>query len=330
MQEVENSHPSEERPLAGDAGRKQEEAKVPVRGTQSFVGVMGAVWRRPSLTGLEIAWRWVPGVLLVALCALLAGVEHVLGMGAMVSPRLRSDLAAVQAATVFQPVAAVNTIAVAWRDFVHPIWPLWRLPAVFVAWNVLAAAGRTKVLRRLDPTLKARRGTLFVLGLLRSSLLVGAWFVWIQFVLWSVRTTITGPAARGEEPHVVSLAALCICGTLLLYVVWGILSWFLYLAPLVAMLRGLGPVAALSAALRSGRVRGKLIEVNLVMNIVKIALIVLAMVFSASPLAFQTVATQEFFVVWWAIAVVLYLAASDYFHVVRVAAYLTLWRAYEA
>jgi hypothetical protein len=96
------------------------------------------------------------------------------------------------------------------------------------------------------------------------------------------------------------------------------------------MLRGLGPVAALSAALRSGRVRGKLIEVNLVMNIVKIALIVLAMVFSASPLAFQTVATQEFFVVWWAIAVVLYLAASDYFHVVRVAAYLTLWRAYEA
>ena len=50
------------------AGRRKEEAgiaKAPVRGTQSFVGVMTAVWRRPSLAGLEIAWRWLVGVVVL-------------------------------------------------------------------------------------------------------------------------------------------------------------------------------------------------------------------------------------------------------------------------
>ncbi len=303
-----------------------------MRGTQTFVGAMSAVWGRPSLAGLEILWRWLPGVCYLALAWLLiTGAEHFLGIGVMVNWQLSSDWTAVQAATVFQPVAAAHTLVVAWNDFVTPIWPVWRwlLPVLFLVWNIVAALGRTAVLRRFDGTLQARRGTLFVLGMLRSSLLVGAWWVWVQFVLWAVRATITGPAAHGQEPNIVALAALWICGTLVLYVVWGIFSWFLYLAPLVAMLRGLGPVAALVAAWRSGRVRGKLIEVNLVMHIVKLALIVLAMVLSASPLAFQTVATQMFFVAWWAIAVVLYFAASDYFHVVRSAAYLRLWRAYE-
>ncbi len=298
-----------------------------MRGTQTFVGVMSAVWGRPSLAGLEIAWRWLPGVVLVAL---LFGVERILGLGVMASPQLGNDFAAVQAATVFQPVAAVHTLVVAWNDFITPIWSLWRwlLPVLFVLWNVLAALGRTSVLRRFDRTLQARRGTLFVLGLLRSSLLAGVWWVWGQFMLWSVRATITGPAARQQEPEIIAFAALCIFGTLLLYVAWGVFSWFLYLAPLVAMQRGVGPMEALGVALHSGRVRGKLIEINLVMHIVKLALIVLAMVLSASPLAFQTVATQQFFAIWWAIAVLLYFAASDYFHVVRSAAYLRLWRAY--
>jgi hypothetical protein len=272
----------------------------------------------------------LPGIVVLGINALLAGVEHALGIGIHVAPQLRSDFAAVQAATVFQPVAAVHTLVVAWNDFINPLWPVWRwlLPAVFVVWNALAAFGRAKVLRRFEPALAPRRGTLFVLGLLRSLVLMGAWYVWGKFVLWAVRSTITGPASHGHEPNIVALAALWICGTLVLYVAWGIFSWFLYLAPLIAMRRDLGPVDAFGAALRAGSVRGKLIEVNLVMHIVKIALIVLAMVLSASPLAFQSVATQEFFGIWWAIAVLLYLAASDYFHVVRAAAYLSLWNAY--
>jgi len=62
-----------------------------------------------------------------------------------------------------------------------------------------------------------------------------------------------------------------------------------------------------------------------VMGIVKVILIVLAMVFSACPLPFETVETRAF-LIWWTVGVgVLWVVASDYFHVVRAAVYLRLW-----
>jgi hypothetical protein len=146
---------------------------------------------------------------------------------------------------------------------------------------------------------------------------------------FAARTAIIAPAARNQEPNVVLFAAMLIVGTLLLYVLWAIFSWFLQLAPLLAMRLNLGPIAALAAAIKSSRnLRGKLIEINLVMNIVRIALIVLAMVFSASPLPFSSVETQTFLTCWWIGVGLAYLTASDYFHVVRAAAYLSLYRVY--
>jgi hypothetical protein len=84
-----------------------------------------------------------------------------------------------------------------------------------------------------------------------------------------------------------------------------------------------------SATLQSGALRSKLIETNLVMNIVRIALLVLAIVFSACPLPFTNVETPTFLACWWIGVGLLYLIALDYFHVVRAAVYLQLWQAYE-
>jgi hypothetical protein len=125
----------------------------------------------------------------------------------------------------------------------------------------------------------------------------------------------------------VLFCAIVIVAALVLYVLWAVFSWPFYLAPLIAMEQGLGAVAAFRAALHGGPVRGKLIEINLVMNIVKIAVLVLAMVFSASPLPFSSVETQTFLNCWWSGVILLYLISLDYFHVVRAAAYLSLWRA---
>jgi hypothetical protein len=86
---------------------------------------------------------------------------------------------------------------------------------------------------------------------------------------------------------------------------------------------------SLASAFRLGPLKGKLVEINLVMGIVKIALIVLAMVFSACPLPFESVATPEFLFWWWVGVALLYLVASDFFHVARLVAYLQLWRTYE-
>jgi hypothetical protein len=96
------------------------------------------------------------------------------------------------------------------------------------------------------------------------------------------------------------------------------------------MLGKLGALAALRRALASGtELRGKLIEINLVMHIVRLCLLVLAMVFSATPLPFADVTSPTFLACWWAGVGLLYLAFSDYFHVVRSAAYLSLWRTYQ-
>jgi hypothetical protein len=305
-----------------------------VRGTQSFVGVMGAVWRRPSLTGLEIAWRWLAGgLLLMVLAPVLLGSlgmdVHLMGVSGTASAPAISGLRGV---TVFQPVAAIQSIDAIVAALLDPSLPfLWRMvPIAIVAWLLIATLGRTLVLRRLDPTLKGRRLALFLLGALRAVVLAAVWAVWIWGIRWAARVSILGPSTRGEEPSLVFFCALVICGTLALYVVWAVVSWPLQLAPLLAMRDDLGPVYALREALHAGPVRGKLIEINLVMQIVRIALIVLAMVFSASPLPFSSVATQTFLTCWWTGVVLLYLAMSDYFHVVRAAAYLTLWRAYHA
>ena len=306
---------------------------APIRGTQSFVAIMGQVWRRPALTALEIAWRWVPALSALLLNTLLLAVERTLGIGIWIPAETSRDIAALQALqslSVFQPVVAVDTVHAAVGALLSLVQlSAWRWIVVLVGWNFLAALGRTLVLRRLNPTLRARRFSLFVLCTLRVLLLGAAWALWFWGLATAARIAITAPAARGEEPSLVLFAAMLICGTLTLYVLWAVFSWFLQLAPLLAMRDNLGFIPALRAALASPRaLRGKLIEINLVMNIVRIALIVLAMVFSASPLPFSSVETQTFLTCWWVGVGVGWLAASDYFHVVRAAAYLSLYRAY--
>ena len=134
----------------------------------------------------------------------------------------------------------------------------------------------------------------------------------------------------GAEPNLVLYCALVIVLTLVLFVLWSVVSWYFSIAPLLAMLTDTGVVGSLRASARIGSLRGKLVEVNLVMGIVKIALIVLAMVFSATPLPFQSVTTAGFLAWWWAGVTLAYLLASDFFHVARLVAYLRLWRQAES
>ncbi len=158
---------------------------------------------------------------------------------------------------------------------------------------------------------------------LGCSLLLWAWLIW-----WAGQTAITAPLAAGGQPALVAYFAIVIVGTLLLFSLWAIVSWVFSLAPLIAMRQGTGVIASLRAAAVRGPVRLKLVEINLVMGIVKIALLVLAMVLSACPLPFESVMTPQFLLNWTMGVAVLYLVASDFFHVARLVAYLELWRLY--
>jgi hypothetical protein len=93
------------------------------------------------------------------------------------------------------------------------------------------------------------------------------------------------------------------------------------MATVLVVSDGLSPAQALAAAFRQGPLTMQLVEINLVLGIVKLALIVLAMVFSAIPLPFETVMTGHALYAWWIFVGILYLAASDFFQIARLAAF---------
>jgi hypothetical protein len=71
-------------------------------------------------------------------------------------------------------------------------------------------------------------------------------------------------------------------------------------------------------------------EINLVMGIAKLALIVLAMVFSAAPLPFGDELGPDALHTVWAAATIFYLVSGDLFQVVRLKSYIEFWRTFRS
>jgi len=293
-----------------------------VRGTQSLVHTLARCWRHPAWTALEVGWRWTFGVPALA----VAGYE-----AWKILRAVPLDTTALEKMSVTYPMAAAATLATAMEVLLPPVMHVlvWLGPVLLVAWVAVSSIGRTAVLRRVDGTLHKRLGTLMVLQGLRVVALLASFWVWFWCMRHIAIATVTGPLAAGGEPNLVGYFALVIVTTLGLFTAWALASWAVSVAPLLAMLRGLGAGASLKAAFLVGPLKSKLVEINLVMGIVKIALIVLAIVFSATPLPFEAVTTPTFLAWWWVGVTLVYFVASDFFHVARLVAYLELWRAYE-
>ena len=293
-----------------------------VRATQSFVHVLSECWKRPLLTALEVLWRWAYGIPALWL------LWHV---GSRIVAEVPLNVHALETMTVTQPMQAAETLAQAVAVLLPPVTAVavWLGPLLLVTWVVWSSLGRTVVLRKIDVSLHARPFTLMVLQAIRIVALIASFAVWFACLQWAAGQTVTGPLSRGGEPNLVGYFALTIIATLVLFTLWALVSWVFSVAPLLAMLRNKRVGASLAGALRLGALRGKLAEINLVMGIVKIVLIVLALVFSSTPLPFESIATPEFLYTWWAGVGVLYLVASDFFHVARLVGYLMLWKAYE-
>jgi hypothetical protein len=295
---------------------------VPVRGTQSFVYTLSACWGRPSLTALEVLWRWAFGIPALAVATYEA---------LRIWNAAPVDTAALQRMTFFDPMGASVALGNAASVVLAPAErvAVWLLPALAVVWVIVSAIGRGKVLRRIAPGMASRSGTLIVLQSVRLVALSGSFALWFACVHAAAGIAIASPIAAGEDPNLVLYSAIVIVSTLGLFTLWAVVSWALSVAPILAMRRNLGALASLAAALRVGPLKSKLVEINLVMGIVKIALIVLALVLSACPLPFETVATPEFMTWWYAGVTVLYLLASDFFHVVQLVSYVHLWNVYD-
>jgi hypothetical protein len=291
---------------------------VAVRGTQSLVHQLEVCWGRPSLLAIELAWRWLFGI--PALWLLYASAREIWTTAPLSGTGIyelslrdpwQASLVLANALSVLSP--PVQRVA------------LWLAPLLGVSWALLSGLGRNLVLRRYDHELPFRPVSLIVLQLLRLVFLAGAFALWFVCLHWASARNIGIPG----EPNLVGYLAWVICFSLGIFTLWALVSWTLTFAPLLVLVEGRGVVTSLLESFRLGKgLTGKLAEVNLVMGIIKLALIVLAMVFSATPLPFRAQMTGNELYYWWALVTVLYFVANDFFQVARAVSFLEFWRVY--
>lgn len=289
-----------------------------IRGTQSFVHVLGECWRRPSLLALELAWRWLFGIPLLA----------VLGwQGLHIYKTVLTQLngVGINQFSLLDPDRATAISAGIYAVLAPPLVRLfaWLAPVAVIAWSVISGIGRNAVLRRYDPTLASNPLMLMVMQLWRILFLGGTIIFWFRSTQWSAAYALSG-----SEPNLVAYFALSIFLSLAVFVLWTLFSWIFSIAPLLGLLEGCSMGESIRRSLRLGPLRNKLIEINFIMGIVKMALVVLAMVFSATIVPFAAEMTQGSLYLWWGFVTVLYLAASDFFQVARLIAFIELWKGF--
>jgi hypothetical protein len=289
---------------------------APLRGTQSLVGQMGWVFERPSLTALEVGWRWVFGIPFLIVCRLDA--RRILAA-------LPLDSAGLTTLDPQNPWVAAVQLSNAWTLYHPHVLAIlrWLLPVTGLAWVVVSGLGRSLILRRLEPSLRFRFFEMIGLQAAWLALFAMTCWGWFQSVAWVAATHISS----ASEPDLVGYSMWMIFLSLGFFTAWALVSWPLAIAPLVMLLEERSALSSLGQSLRLGKTfTAKLVEINLVMGIVKLALVVLAMVLSAAPLPFSDQLGTDALHILWAVATVFYLVASDYFQVVRLKGFLEFWK----
>ena len=290
---------------------------APLRGTQTLVGQMSWVFARPTLTLLEIAWRWLFGIPFLLLCDRTA--QRILAA----LPFASSGAAAIH---LENPWAAVGQIAGVWalyRPHVAAELPSLLIPAA-IAWSVLSGLGRNLVLKRVSPGLRFSPATLILLQAAWLAALAVVLAGWVWAMGWVASTHLAGLA----EPDLVGYSIWAIFLTLGFFTLWALVSWPFAMAPILALVESRSAASALARTFALGReITSRLIEANLVMGIVKLALLVLAMVFSSVLIPFSDEVGAGALHLEWFIVAAFYFIASDYFHVVRLRGYLEFWKA---
>ena len=290
----------------------------PVRGTQTLVDQMGWVLRRPSLTAIEIAWRWLFGLPLLWICWQQA--NRIL----IVLPPSSTGLTDLDSQN---PWVAVVQLADIWSRYEPHVAAVlqWLVPAAALAWVAASGLGRAFVLKRIEPGLRFRPVAFTVLQAAWLAVLGLGCFSWFRAIQWAAATHITSAG----DADLVGYSIWVIFLSLGFFSLWALISWPFAIAPMLMLLEDRSARSAFIESFRLGRTfTSKLMEINLVMGIVKLTLIVLAMVFSAAPLPFSDELGGDALHFVWAGASLFYLVASDYFQIVRLKSFIEFWRTF--
>jgi hypothetical protein len=288
------------------------EAMRPVRGTQLLVEHMGDVFRRPSLIAIEVAWRWLFGIPFLLVCRQQA--QQILAA----YPVDSSAFASLDTQNPWVAAVQISDGISFYEPHVLAVLR-WLLPAAAALWIVVSGLGRGLLLQRMDGPMRFRPFTMMVTQGAWLGLFAVAVWGWLRSMQWVAATHI---AVTGE-PGLVGYFIWAIFLSLGFFTAFALSSWPLLIAPLLVQRENRSIASALRESLRLGKpFTGKLVEINLVLGIVKLALIVVAMVFSAAPLPFSDELGEDAMHAVAAASVVFYFVSNDFFQVVRLKAFL--------
>jgi len=291
-----------------------------VRGTQSGVAQMGWVFARPALTALEVAWRWLVGGPLLLVCWIQA--QKIL-------TTLPIDATGLDKVNLQDPWVSAVRLADAWDLYrPHVLHVLaWLGPAAAVAWAIVSGLGRNLVMKRLEPGIPFRAVAMIALQAAWLALLALTCWAWYRYIGWAAANHI----GNGAEPDLVGYTIWAIFLTLGFFTLWALINWAVAIAPMLVLLEDRSALSALRQSLTLGKpFTSKLVEINLVMGIVKLALLVLAMVFSSVFIPFSEQVGAGALHIEWIVVSLFYFIASDYFHVVRLKGFVEFWRTFRS
>jgi hypothetical protein len=277
---------------------------------------MGWVFQRPSLTLIEVGWRWLFGIPLLLVCWIQT--QRVLAA-------LPPESAGLATLDPQNPWVAAVQLSNAWALYQPDVAAVlrWLLPVAALAWVIISGLGRNLLLKRLEPSLPFRPARMIALQAAWLAFFLFTCCCWLRSMQWVAATHITSAA----EPDLVGYSMWAIFLSLTFFTAWALSSWAFSIAPLLMLLERRSALSSLGQSLRLGKaMTAKLVEINLVMGIVNLALIVLAMVLSAAPLPFSDQLGSDTLHWITAVAVIFYFVAGDYFQVVRLKGFHEFWK----
>jgi len=293
-------------------------AAQPVRGTQELVDHVGWVFRRPLLTLVEIAWRWIFAAPFLYLCW-----KQMERIGAELPP----DKAGLSHLSLSNPWLAAIRIGDSWGHYepyvLHVL--VWLAPLGIVGWSLVAGLGRAAVLKRMEPGVRFQPFTLMVLQAGWLLLLCAIYFAWYE-AIQRVAAAYISPTGNAQ---LVGYSIWAIFLTLGFFSLFAAISWPFMIAPVLALCERRSAISALGESFRLGRrFTNALIETNLSMGVVKLSLMVLAMVLTAAPVPFAQEVGPGALHAALAGSAIFYAAANDYFQVVRLKTFVEFWRTF--
>ncbi len=278
---------------------------------------MSEVFSRPSLVAIEIAWRWIFGIPFLLVCwqqgqKILAAF-----------PLESSGASSLDTQNPWVAAVQLSNIAAFYEPHVLSVLR-WLLPVAALAWVIVSGLGRNFLLMRMETRMAFRPVTMIALQASWVALFGLTLWGWLCSMQWAAATHITA----GAEPDLVGYFIWAIFLGLGFFTVFAVTSWVLTIAPILTLLEKRGSaLSGLGRAIRLGRgFSSKLAEINLVLGIVKLALLVVAMVFSAAPLPFSDELGPGAMHLVAAASGLFFLIANDFFQVVRLKAFVEFTR----